>query len=367
MMIPISEPVIAKNASKYLSECLKTGWVSSAGDFVEEFEKKFAKFAGTKYAVATSSGTAALHLSLSSLRIGPGDEVILPAYTMIASLLPILYQGATPVLVDSELSTGNINVDLIEEKITKRTKAIMPVHMFGHPVDMDPLLKLAKKYHLSVVEDAAEAHGALYKNKHVGSLGTMGCFSFYGNKIITTGEGGMITTDNKSLAERARSLRNLARTPGKHFLHTELAYAYRMSNLQAALGLAELEEVTTYIKRKIDIAQKYNQIFSDIPDLILPQQAQYAKSVFWQYGIRVKDKKLLSQLEIYLSNQKIESRRFFVPMHMQPACKKEGLFIKEHYPVAEKLHETGLCLPSGIALTQKQQSTVMHALQKILS
>lgn len=370
-MIPISQPLIAKNAKRYLDECLKTGWVSSAGSFVERFEKAFAAFVGTTFAIATNSGTSAIHLSLASLGVGNGDEIIVPSYTMIASVLPIIYQGATPVLIDSEKETGNIDVGKIEGKITKKTKAILPVHMFGHPVDMDPLLLLAKKYNLAIIEDAAESHGAQYfsaktkKWKRVGAIGDAGCFSFYGNKIITTGEGGMMTTNNEKIAEKARSLRNLARTPGRHFLHREVAFAYRMSNLQAALGLAELEEIETYIRQKQIVAQHYEEELKDIPWIVLPHQQQYAKSVFWQYGIRL-EKISVEKIEKLLVSKNIETRRFFVPMHKQPAFVKLGLFKNEHFPIAEKLQKTGLCIPSGVALSDKQLMTVVHVLKTVL-
>jgi len=365
-MIPVSQPIIPKKAYLYISECLKTGWVSSAGSFVEKFEEAFADYVGTKYAVATSNGTSALHLSLAALDIGKGDEVIVPTFTMIASVLPILYQRATPVLVDVEEQTGNIDVAKIEAKITKRTKAIMPVHMYGHPADMDNILKLAKKYNLFVIEDAAEAHGALYKSKKVGSFGNTGCFSFYGNKIITTGEGGIVTTNSKKLAERMKSLRNLARTPSKHFLHQEVAYAHRMSNLQAALGLAELEEINKYIKRKRKIAELYNKLLANVPDVILPTEQPYGRSIFWQYGVRFVNhspKKIAEKL----ARDGIETRLFFITMHSQPAFKNLGLFKNETYPVAEKLEQTGLCIPSGVALPISDIKKVVKSLQSALS
>lgn len=371
-MIPVSEPLIGKNASKYIEECLKTGWVSSAGSYVEKFEEAFAKFIGTKYAVATNSGTSALHLSLAVLDIQKGDEVILPSFTMIASLLPIIYQGAIPILVDVEKQTCNINPLLIEKKITKKTKAIMPVHMYGHPVNMEPIIELARKYNLAVIEDAAEAHGAeclVNKQwKKVGSIGDLGCFSFYGNKIITTGEGGMITTNNKHLAERAKSLRNLARTPGRHFLHQEIAFAYRMSNVQAAVGLAELEEIKKYIKRKIAIANLYQEQLGVISEICLPQQAPYAKSVFWQYGILLQTKrKTVAQLESYLKKHTIETRRYFTPMHRQPACIKRGLFKNENYPIGEQLEQLGLCLPSGVAISDKDLLFISQTVRRFFT
>lgn len=353
-MIPVSDPIIAKNAKKYLLTCLTSGWVSSRGPFIERFERVFARFIGTKYAVATSSGTSALHLSLAALRIGPGDEVIVPTLTMIATALPIMYQGATPVLVDSEPGTGNIDVQKIKAKITRRTRAIIPVHLHGHPANMTAIMDLAKKHHLAVVEDAAEAHGAEFKGRKVGSFGDAGVFSFYGNKIITTGEGGMVTTNNKALADRMRSLRNLARTPGKHFLHQEVAFAYRLSNLQAALGLAQTEEADRFVDRKRAIAKKYNELLSGVSGIILPVERHGYKSVYWQYGIVFSGELMRNTVEKLLAKRGIETREFFVPLHRQPAFTKRGLFSKERYPVSEMLSARGLCLPSGLTLTDNE-------------
>lgn len=350
-MIPISKPLISKKAKKYLLECLNSGWVSSKGPFIERFEKSFAKFVGTKYAIATSSGTSALHLSLAALNIGPADEVIVPCLTMIAAALPIIYVGAKPTLVDSELETGNIDVSKIESAITKKTKAIIVVHLNGHPADMNPLLKLAKKYKLTVIEDAAESHGAEYKMPNswqmVGSMGDLGCFSFYGNKIVTTGEGGMVVTNNKILAERVRSLRNLARSNEKHFYHQEIAFAYRMSSLQAALGLAQLEQAEKIIKIKKDLAAVYMDQLKNIPELRLPTQKSYAKRIYWNFDILIKPPLSPEKIAKYLTNHEVESRNFVIPLHLQPAFLKLNLFKGEKYSVAEKLSKLGLSLPLG--------------------
>lgn len=359
--IPISKPIIAKNAQKYLLGCLKSGWVSSKGPYVEKFEKAFAKFVGTKYAIATSSGTASLHLSLAALDIGPTDEVIVPTLTMIAAALPIIYVGAKPVLVDSDNDTGNLDPALIESKITKNTKAIIAVHLNGHPADMAPLLSIARHHHLSVIEDAAESHGAEYKQKKVGSIGDLGCFSFYGNKVITTGEGGMVVTNNKILAEKVRSLRNLARTKGKHFYHQEIGFTYRMSNLQAALGLAQLEQADKIIKLKQHLAAIYMDQLKNMPGLTLPLQMPYAKRVYWNFDILLENKhttvipakagihKITSRDRIasYLQTHGVEIRNFVIPLHKQPAFLKLGLFRGEKYPVAENLSRQGLSLPLG--------------------
>lgn len=371
--IPVARPIISPKAKKLLTQCLDSGWVSSSGPMIEMFEKKFAHFIGTKYAVATNSGTSAIHLSLVALNIKPGDEIIVPALTMVATVLPIIYLGATPILVDSEKNTGNIDVNLIEKKITKKTTVIIAVDLHGHPTDMENLLKIAKKHHLFLVNDAAEAHGALYKFNNswikTGSLGDIACFSFYGNKIITTGEGGMAVTNNKKLAMEMKSLRNLSRSPNQHFLHQKVAFAYRMSSLQAALGVAQLDDANIFINRKREIAKIYNHLLlastnppagggvgSPIPYLELPIEKPYAKSVFWQYGIIVKNNSPISrnQLEKILTDHSIETRRFFVPMHQQPAFINLGLFKNEKYPIAEDLSKKGLCLPSGLAIKDSE-------------
>ena len=241
--IPVNEPAISKNALKYVTDCIKTGWVSSSGKYLKDFEEKFAKFLGVKHAITTTNGTTALHLAILALGIKKGVEVILPSHTMMSSAAAIVYTGATPVLVDVERDSWNMDVSQIEEKISKRTKAIMPVHIYGHPVDMDPIIALAKKYHLYIIEDAAESTGAEYKRKLTGTLGDIGCFSFYANKIITTGEGGMMVTNNDKIANHARLLKDMAHSPQKRFLHKEIGFNFRMTNLQAALGVAQLEEL----------------------------------------------------------------------------------------------------------------------------
>lgn len=361
-MIPVSDPIIGRHAKKYILDCLASGWVSSKGTYIDRFEKAFAGFIGTKYAVATSSGTSAIHLALAALDIGLGDEIIIPALTMIATALPIIYTGATPVLVDSEPRTGNIDTTKIQAAVTHRTRAIIPVHLHGHPADMTEIVRLAKKNNLAVIEDAAEAHGAQIHGKKAGSFGDMGCFSFYGNKIITTGEGGMVTTNSKSFADRVRSLRNLARTPGKHFLHKEIAYAYRLSNLQAALGLAQTEDARRFVAKKRRVARTYNRLLKKIPNITLPTEIPGYTSVYWQYGILLKNKKTRDGIEKKLAARGIETREFFIPMHRQPALTKLGLFKNQRYPVAEELSSRGLCLPSGLTITAKELHDVCATL-----
>lgn len=371
-MIPVADPLIAKNAQRYLVRCLKSGWISSKGPIVKRFEQQFAAFAGATYGVATNSGTSALHLALAAIDIGPGDEVIIPALTMIATALPAVYLRAMPVLVDSEPETGNIDASKIEAKITKRTRAIIPVHLHGHPAAMGAILELAKKYHLAVIEDAAEAHGAqiLLNNtwRTVGGIGDVGCFSFYANKIITTGEGGIAVTNSKKLAERMRALRNFARAGGQHFLHTEIGFSYRMSSLQAALGIAQLEVAKKSVAKKRAIAKRYSRLLSSppLPSVTLPIEHADAKSVFWQYGILLENQSTRNRVALFLKKHNIETRPFFIPLHQQPAFIKRGLFRGERYPVAEQLSQRGLCLPSGLTIANQQISSVCHTLQKAL-
>ncbi|MDI6737846.1 MAG: DegT/DnrJ/EryC1/StrS family aminotransferase, partial [Nanoarchaeota archaeon] len=245
-MIPVCEPCMAGKELEYVSDCIKTNWISSNGRYITQFEDSFSRYCGTKYGIGCSNGTVALHLALAAIGIGPGDEVIIPDFTMIATANAVAYCGATPIPVDSEPRTWNMDVRQIKEKITSKTKAIMPVHIYGHPVDMDPLLKLAKEHNLLVIEDAAEAHGALYKNRKTGSLGDAACFSFYANKLITTGEGGMVVTNNEQIAEKARLLRNHAF--GKpRFVHNEIGFNYRMTNIQAAIGCAQMEKIDEFV------------------------------------------------------------------------------------------------------------------------
>ena len=367
VLIPVNEPRIAKNALKYVASCIKTGWISSSGSYLKEFEDKFAQRFGVKHAITTTNGTASLHLSIASLNIGKGDEVILPAHTMMASANAIVYTGATPVLVDVERDSWNMDVGKIEKKITKRTKAIMPVHIYGLPVDMDPVIKLAKKHNLFIVEDAAESTGAEYKGRLTGTLGDFGCFSFYANKIITTGEGGIVLTNNDKLANHARLLKDMAHSPKKRFLHEEIGFNYRMTNMQAALGLAQLEELDKFLEIKIWMANLYNNLLSGLEGITLPTQRSWARNVYWMYGILIEDSLSISREQFMheLLNLGVDTRTFFVPMNRQPALLKMGLFKGEKYPISDEIGEKGLYIPSGLAITEKQIKTVCAAIGKV--
>jgi len=369
--IPVCEPYFCGNEKKYLKECIDSGWISSSGKFIERFEKKFAKYCGVRYGITTTSGTTALHLALLAAGIKKGDEVIIPDFTMVSTLFAVLYCQARPVFVDVKEETGNIDISKIEEKITKKTKAIIPVHIYGHPVDIDPILRLAKKYNLCVVEDAAEAHGAEYKGKKCGGLGHLACFSFYANKIITCGEGGMVVTNNKKLASRCRYFKNLCfPLSGKRsYIHKNLGYNYRMTNVQAAIGLAQLEKIKELVRRRRKNAELYNKFLKNVPGLKLPVEKPYAKNVYWMYGIVVDPKKFgrtRNRLAKILKGKGIDSRNFFQPMHKQPVLTKMGIFDKNNYPTTEKLAKNGLYLPSGSGLTEKEIFYICKTIKRLI-
>lgn len=367
-MIPVNEPLLGSKEVKNLVECVKSGWISSKGKYIDLFEKEFAKFCGTRYGITVTSGTTALHLALLALNIKKDDEVIMPTFTMAATACAVIYTGAKPIFVDSEPRTGNMDVTKIEKFITSKTKAIMPVHIYGHPVDMESLIKISKKYRLFIIEDAAEAHGAEYRGKKCGSFGDVGCFSFYANKIITTGEGGMLVTNNKKLAIRARRLKDLAHSPKKRFLHTDLAYNYRMTNMQAAIGLAQLNRIEEFIKKKRYMAMIYNKNLKGVKGLCLPIEENRVKNVYWMYTVII-DKKFginRDKLMRELFKKGIETRTFFMPMHRQPFIKKLGLIApKKKFPVADDISKKGLYLPSGLALRKKDILCICAKIKEI--
>jgi len=362
--IRLAEPVLDKNEEKYLHECISTGFISSVGPFVKKFEKSFSNFCGTKYGIATANGTVALHLALESLGITKNNEVILPSFTMIAPANAIAYTGAKMRLVDSD-ATWNIDPQLIEKQITKKTKAVLIVHIYGHPVDMKPVLEIAKKHNLYLIEDAAEAHGAEYKGKKVGNFGDVSCFSFYANKIITTGEGGMVLTNNKKIAENAQSLRNLAFDKERKFKHERVGYNYRLSNLQAAVGLAQFERIDQFIKRRRRNARIYNEIFSKTDKIQTPPEEKWAKNVYWMYSILAENQKSRDKIMQKIKKFGIETRVMFLPMHKQKAFKNYKF--NSRFPVAEQLSKTGLNLPSGNNHTDKQVEFVANQIVKIVS
>lgn len=345
-------------------DAVKSGWISSKGHFILDFEEKFAQYCGTKHGVATSNGTAALHLALLALGIGTGDEVIVPTLTFIATANAISYTGAKPVFVDSHPDYWCIDPEKIEEKVTSKTKAIIPVHLYGHPCDMEPVLGIAKRRHLYVIEDAAEAHGAEYKGKKVGSFGDISCFSFFGNKILTTGEGGMCLTDDEHLAKRIRILRDHGMNPSKKYWHDTIGFNYRITNMQAAVGLAQLEKLNTFIEKKREIAGWYHKELQDLVEnkvVELPPETHWAKNVYWMYSILIQDDfgidrdELMSQLEI----NGIETRPLFYPAHAMPPYQSR---IK--MPIAEELSRRGISLPSSVNLVAKQVKYIAEMIRK---
>lgn len=363
--IPVNEPLLDGNEKRYLNECIDTGWISSEGPFIKEFEDRFAASVGRKYGVAVCNGTAALDAAVDALGIGPGDEVILPTFTIISCITQIIRSGATPVLVDSDPVTWNMDIAQIEPKITPKTKAIMVVHIYGLPVDMDPVLEIAAKYGLRVIEDAAEVHGQTYRQKPCGSFGDISTFSFYPNKHITTGEGGMIVTDSAVLADACRSLRNLCFNSKKRFVHERLGWNLRMTNLQAAIGLAQLERLDEFVARKREMGMRYNSLLNNSDRFQRPlPQTSYADNIYWVYGL-VLSKDSSSNAEDamrWLANKQIGCRPFFYPMHLQPVLRDMGLFSGESYPVAEHLAEKGFYIPSGLALKEEQIERVAGCL-----
>jgi len=366
--IPVNEPLLDGNEKKYLAECIDTGWISSEGPFVKRFEEEFAARAGRKHGIAVTNGTAAIDAAVEALGIGPGDEVILPTFTIISCLMQIVRSGATPVLVDSDPLTWNMDVSQIEAKITPRTKAIMVVHIYGLPVDMDPVLALCQRYGLKLIEDAAEMIGQTYRGKPCGSFGDISTVSFYPNKHITTGEGGMILTDDDDLAEQCRELRNLCFKPGKRFVHERLGWNLRMTNLQAALGVAQLERLHEFLEKKHWIGRRYNELFADLPGVQLPlAKTEYAENIYWVYGLVLDDSVEFDAEGVIsrLAQLGVGCRPFFYPMHQQPVLRQMGLFEGESYPVAERMYQRGFYVPSGLALMEDQILRVSESLKQI--
>ncbi len=369
-MIPVNTPLFNGNEKKYLAECIDSGWVSSEGPFVRKLEEGLAQRVGRRHAIAVANGSAALDVAVAALKIGPGDEVVMPAFTIISCAAPIVRAGANPILVDADERTFNMKVDEIEAKITSRTRAIMVVHLYGLPADMEPVLKLAEKHKLAVIEDAAELIGQTYFGKPCGSFGDISTFSFYPNKHITTGEGGMVLTDDDALAERCRSLRNLCFQPERRFLHEELGWNLRMSNLQAAVGVAQLEQLDHFLKLKRGMGKLYDRLLRKVEGLQLPLgSTAFSENIYWVYGLVLKDE---IPFDARLAMKKlgelgIGTRPFFCPMHLQPVFRKMGLFENDRHPVSEGLWERGFYLPSGLGLTAADIEEVAEKAKQALS
>jgi len=368
--IPVNEPLLNGNEKKYLEECIDTGWISSEGPFVRSFENGMADLTHRERAVAVTNGSSALDLAINALDIKPGDEVIMPTFTIISCAASIVRAGAKPVLVDSDSTTWNMDVSKIEKKITDKTKAIMVVHIFGLPVDMDPVLYLVKKYNLKLIEDAAQAIGLKYKGKPCGSFGDISTFSFYPNKHITTGEGGMVLMNDKRLFDRCYSLRNLCFQSDKRFIHDEMGWNMRMSNVQAALGVAQLERIDSTIKKKQWIGEEYNKLLSDVDGIELPcPSTAYAKNIYWVFGIVVADNISCNADSVMalLSEKNVGTRPFFWSMHEQPVFQRLGLFIGESYPVSERISRRGFYIPSGVSISKKNIDVVSQSVARVMN
>lgn len=368
--IPVNTPLLDGNEKKYLLECIESGWISSEGPFVRQFEETFAARVARRHGIAVSNGTAALDAAVEALGIGTGDEVILPTFTIISCIGQIVRAGATPVLVDSDPITWNMDVRQVAAKITPRTRAIMAVHIYGLPVDMDPLLELAARHGLAVIEDAAQMHGQTYKGRPCGSFGDLSTFSFYPNKHVTTGEGGMVLANDDKLADDCRSLRNLCFQPHKRFVHERLGWNLRMTNLQAALGLAQLERLDEFLARKRRMGARYDAALSALPGLQRPlANTDYARNTYWVYGLVLGEERNMKAEEAMhqLAARGIGTRPFFCPMHWQPVLQHRGLFKGESYPVAERLYTQGFYIPSGLGLTDAEQDKVCEAVAETLA
>lgn len=368
--VPVNEPVLDGNEEKYLVDCVRSGWISSEGPYVARFEDGVAARVGRRYGIAVANGSAALEVAVVALGLGAGDEVILPAFTIISCAAAVVRAGAVPVLADCDPITWNMDPDLVRARITPRTKAIMVVHIYGLPTDMDPLLALAREHGLKVIEDAAEMHGQAYRQRPCGSFGDISTLSFYPNKHVTTGEGGMLLTDDSQLAERCRALRNLCFKPEQRFVHDELGWNFRMSNLQAALGVAQLERLDEFVARKRCMGARYTELLAGTTGLQLPlPSAEYADNIYWVFGVVLDDDVGMDAREAMerLAQKGIGTRPFFWPMHEQPVFRKMGLFAGECYPVAERIARRGFYLPSGLALTDWQIERSAAALWEVLA
>ena len=363
---PVAEPLLDGNEADYLLECVRTGWISSQGSFVTSFERAVAEFHDVPFAVSVSNGTAALHLALVSLGIGPGDEVVVPDFTFAATASAVLHAGATPVFVDVDPLTWTIDVNGVARATTDRTKAIIPVHIYGHPCDMDPLVAFARDRGLFIVEDNAEAFGARARGQLVGTFGDAACFSFYGNKTLTTGEGGMLLLRDEAIAERAARLRDHGMSPDRRYWHLEAGFNYRLTNLQAAVGVAQMERVQEILDRKRLLAERYETQLAGTPGIALPPRAPWSDPVCWLYTVRVEPELGLTRDELAerLLLNGIETRPVFEPLHrMPPFAPFAG---GGSFPVTDELAATGLTLPSAITLRSEDVDAIAASIEGIV-
>lgn len=361
--IPVAAPHLDEQDVAAVTAAVRSGWVSSIGPAIPEFEKKFAVYSGAKYAVATSNGTTALHLALAALGIGPGDEVIVPDLTFVSTANAVVYTGAVPVMVDVDPATWCVDPAAVSAAITKRTKAIIPVHLYGYPADMKAILKIAAKHKLLVLEDAAEAHGATIGKKKVGGFGSAAIFSFYGNKTITTGEGGMITTNDRRLYDRLRALRNQGAHPTRRYWYTDIGFNYRLTNLQAALGVSQLRKIEKFIARKRSIAAYYSKALRGIPGIQLNPTTPGIRNVFWMSCLVLDTPARRVGLMRAFESAGIESRPFFAPVSALPMYKRKA---RHATPVAHSLSARGINLPSGVDISESELKRVVRTIRSYL-
>ena len=369
--IPVNVPKIFREDKIYVKNSLNTNWISSEGPYVKKFEEEFSKFNNRKFGIAVSSGTAALEISLKALKLKPRDEIIIPTFSIISTALCVIKLGLRPVLVDCDLSTWNMIPEQIIKKINRRTKGIIITHIYGFPVNLEKIIKIAQKKNIKIIEDAAEMIGQKYKNRMCGSFGEASTFSFYANKHITTGEGGMILTDNKKFYEKCISLRNLCFGSGNNrFDHDDIGWNYRLTNVQAAIGYGQLKNINWIIKRKREIGKRYTDLLKTNNRIyIQPERNEFAKNIYWVFGLVLKSKSKIKRDNVIkkLYEKKIQTRPFFYPMHKQKIFRKMNIFNKnEKYPNAEYLSKNGFYLPSGIGIKNYEIDYICEALNKIL-
>ncbi len=365
--LPVARPTLTGNEWKYVKECLDTGWISSQGSFVKKFEDDFAHFLKVPYAVSCSNGTTALHLAMLALGIGPGDEVIVPNITFAASANTVIHTGATPVFVDICPDHWTLDADQLKSLITKKTKAIMPVHLYGHPCDLDQIISIADEHNLYVVEDCAESFGAEYKGEQTGTFGHISCFSFFSNKVITTGEGGMCVTKDPVLNDRMRILRDHGMSKVKRYWHEIVGYNYRLTNIQAAMGLAQLEQAEVFLANRRLTARRYSERLKDLPGVTLPIEMSWAKNIYWLYSILIDENQVGLPKDVImnaLAREGIETRPFFYPLSQQPAF---IAYSNGAYPVSENISKQGINLPTSNDTTLEEVERVSNALAKLFS
>ena len=368
-IIPVSGPYITEKDARFVYNTIKSGWVSSSGKNLKKFEVSLAKIVSRKYACAVSSGTAALEIAVKSLELKKNDEVIIPTFTIISTANSIIKNFAKPVLIDSDINTWNINIQNIEKKINTKTRAIMVPHIYGFPCEIDRIQRICKKYKLYLIEDAAEMIGQTYKGKPCGSFGDISIFSFYANKHITTGEGGMLFTNKKQFNEKFNQLKNLNFGKKDRFSHTDISWNYRLTNMQASLGLSQIKRLKEIVRKKREIGDFYFEKFKDNKNVIIqPKKLGYAKNIYWVYGIilKKKNKKYREKIQKKLFEKKIDTRPFFLPMHKQKIFKKIGLFKNEKYPVSEFMSNNGFYIPSGLNLKKKTLKYIANTINKII-